>query len=159
NTVGFQVVPDVNVTTLVGQRREGFNQGCVSGDQAQFRGPRRLALGPDGLIYLTDQINHAIRSVNPASGLVCTIAGTGLPGYIDSANTRGWAPAFSTPNGVAVAADGTIFVTDNGNGVVRRIVRGANGAINVDTFAGTTLPISDKTRQEKVNSTAVGIAG
>jgi sugar lactone lactonase YvrE len=159
NTVTFQVVPDVTVAILAGQRREGFNNGCAEGGQAQFRGPRRLARGPDGLIYVTDQLNHAVRSVNPATAEVCTIAGTGLPGYIDSNNTRGWAPAFSTPNGLAVAADGTIYVTDNGNGVMRRITRGAGGAVTVDTFAGTTLPISDKSRQDRLNSTEVGISG
>jgi sugar lactone lactonase YvrE len=158
NLVTFQVVADVNVSTLAGQEREGFNEICLSGNLAQFRGPRRLALG-GGLLYVTDQINNAIRSVNPATGETCTIAGTGLPGYIDSGNARGWAPAFASPNGVAVASDGTIFVTDNGNGVIRSIVRSAGGATIVSTFAGTSIPVPDKNRQEKINSTEVGISG
>ncbi len=54
--VSFKVVPDVTVSTLAGGKRDGFNtETCVSGEDALFRRPRRVALGPDGLLYVTDQ--------------------------------------------------------------------------------------------------------
>ncbi|HKG22942.1 MAG TPA: IPT/TIG domain-containing protein, partial [Blastocatellia bacterium] len=61
NIASFQVVPDVTVSTVAGADREGFNpdSACVSLDDARFRRPRRMALGPDGRLYLTDQQNHA----------------------------------------------------------------------------------------------------
>jgi len=49
----------------------------VTTAEAVFRRPRRISLGPDGLLYITDQQNHAVRTLNPASGEVCTVAGTG----------------------------------------------------------------------------------
>ncbi|HXG91363.1 MAG TPA: SMP-30/gluconolactonase/LRE family protein [Blastocatellia bacterium] len=157
--VTFEVVPDVTVSTLVGRDRDGFNaETCVSADEALLRRPRRMAFGPDGLIYFTDQQNHAIRTVNRQTGEVCTIAGTGLDGYKDSNNPAGEAPAFSFPNGVAVGADGTVYVTENGNSVVRRIRR-AGGQITVDTFAGTFVEIADRDRQKKLNSNRIGLAG
>src|SRR5262249_20115181 len=89
NVASFQVVPDVAVSTFAGRNNIGFNLQCVSADSATFRGPRRLSLGPDGLLYVTDQLNHAIRSVDP-TGQICTVAGTGFSGYNDSGNARGF---------------------------------------------------------------------
>ncbi len=157
-TATFEVVPDYQVSTLAGDGREGFVvSGCVSGEAARFRRPRRIAVGPDHLLYITDQQNHAIRTLNPTTGEVCTIAGTGEFGYKDSADSTA-APVFSFPNGVAVASDGTIYVTENGNNVVRRIVRTATG-VTVDTIAGTTEPITGAARQAKLNATREGLEG
>jgi sugar lactone lactonase YvrE len=170
NVATFQVVPDVAVTTFAGRNNTGFNLQCVSPDTPTFRGPRRISIGPDGLLYLTDQLNHAIRSVNPASGEICTVAGgcaangsgevcSGLAGYNDTGNPRGFPVAFADPNGIMVAPDGTIYVSENGNTVLRRIIRAADGSINVGTFAGGWLALTDKGRQDKLNSTKVGIDG
>jgi sugar lactone lactonase YvrE len=157
NTVTFTVVPDVIVSTLAGNGNLGFNTAtCVSGTDAMFRRPRRLALGPDGLLYVTDQQNHAIRTVNADSGEVCTIAG-GEEGYKDSADSTD-PPAFSFPNGITVAGDGTIFVTENGNNVVRRIRRNGSSLV-VDTFAGMFDMITNPDKQAQLNSTRAGVDG
>ena len=157
-TVTFTVTPDVTVSTIAGDKRDGFNtESCVDIADALFRRPRRLTLGPDGLLYVTDQQNHSIRTVNPATGQVCTVAGTGEEGYKDSGDDSS-APVFSFPNGVAVDAGGTIYVTENGNNVVRRIRR-QSGSPLVDTFAGTFSLITDKDRQKRLNSTRIGTAG
>lgn len=155
-TASFSVVPDVTVSTSAGRNRDGFNEEtCVSSEDALLRRPRRLALGPDGLVYFTDNQNHAVRTVNPDTGEVCTVAGTGLEGYNDSGNEAEFPPTFSFPNGLAFDSSGTIYVTENGNGVVRRIQR--NGATRtVDTFAGLFTEIEDKGRQKRLNSTRLG---
>ncbi len=156
-TASFEVVPDVTVTTFVGTGKAGFDPGCVSGDEARFLRPRRMTFGPDGLLYITDQQNHAIRTVDVNTGQTCTLAGTGEEGYNDSGNTAVKLPTFSFPNGVAVDSSGTVFVTENGNSVVRRIRR-SGGSITVDTFAGTFNEVTDKDKQSKKNSTREGIA-
>ena len=170
NVATFQVVPDVPVTTLAGKNNTGFNLQCVAPNTATFRGPRRISIGPDGLLYLTDQLNHAIRSVDPSTGEICTVAGgcaangssqicSGLAGYNDTGNPRNFPVAFADPNGILVTPDGTIYVSENGNAVLRRIVRAADGSINVDTFAGGWQALTDKERQDKLNSTKLGIDG
>lgn len=153
----FEVVPDVNVETFVGIARVGFELDCVPGPLAHFWRPRRLALGPDGLLYITDQQNHAIRSVDTNTRQVCTVAGTGEEGYNDSGNTAGKPPTFSFPNGVAVDSGGTIYVSENGNSVIRRIQSSGN-TLSVDTVAGMFHEVTDKDKQEKLNSTRQGIA-
>ncbi|HKP87356.1 MAG TPA: SMP-30/gluconolactonase/LRE family protein [Blastocatellia bacterium] len=157
-TVTFRVVPDVTVSTLAGGKLVGFNsETCVSGEDALFRRPRRLALGPDGLLYVTDQQNHAIRSVNTATGETCTVAGTGVEGYKDSGDSTD-PPTFSFPNGVDVDSNGVIYVTENGNNVVRRIVRTGSG-VTVSTFAGSFDMITNEDTQKRLNSTRRGING
>lgn len=156
-TFTFQVVPDVNVTTLAGSGKGGLDLGCVSGDQARFIRPRRMAFGPDGLLYITDQQNNAIRTVDVATRETCTLAGDGSEGYNDSGNTLGKAPTFSFPNGIAVDSDGTVYVTENGNCVVRRIQKSGSG-ITVDTFAGSFSEVTNKGQQERFNSTRQGLA-
>ncbi|HWO00225.1 MAG TPA: SMP-30/gluconolactonase/LRE family protein [Blastocatellia bacterium] len=159
NTVSFDVVPDVTVSTIAGRQRDGFNQEtCVSSNDALLRRPRRLTLAADGLVYFTDNQNHAVRTLNPVTGEVCTVAGTGLEGYNDSGNERDFPPTFSFPNGVALDSSGTIYVTENGNGVVRLIKR-IGATTTVETFAGSFNDIQDKNRQKKLNSTRVGRDG
>ncbi|HJZ67040.1 MAG TPA: SMP-30/gluconolactonase/LRE family protein [Blastocatellia bacterium] len=155
STAAFEVVADVTVSTFSGSGFPGLDTGCVSGDEARFSRPRRMSFGPDGLLYVTDQQNHAIRTLD-SSGQVCLFAGTGEEGYNDSGNTLGKAPTFSFPNGVAVDPGGTVYVTENGNSVVRRIRR-SGSSINVDTFAGTFNEITEKSRQTKLNSTRQGL--
>lgn len=160
NIASFEVVPDVTVSTLAGAARDGFNSdsACVTLEDARFRRPRRLALGPDGRLYLTDQQNHAIRVIDFNTNQVCTISGTGLPGYSDSGNAAGFAPTFSYPNGIAVDSNGVIYVTENGNNVVRRVST-TGDAVTVDTFAGTASTIADRGKQRRLNSTLVGLEG
>ena len=158
NVATFEVVPDVMVDTLAGQNLDGFIGGCLSAEVARLRRPSRVALGPDGLLYFTDSQNHVIRSFNVATDEVCTIVGTGAFGYNDSGNSRGFAPAFSSPLGLAIAADGTIYVTENGNNVIRRVRRAAE-ATTVDTFAGAREEITIKAQQNKLNSTLFGLEG
>ena len=157
SSASFQVVPDVTVSTFAGLSREGFDDGCVGANSANFRRPRRIALGPDGLLYITDQQNHAIRTLNPASNQVCTLAGTGVQGYKDSTDTTD-PPTFSYPNGVVVAADGTVYVSENGNNVIRRIRR-SGSSITVDTYAGNFNTVDNVDKQKALNSTKVGLDG
>ncbi len=153
----FEVVPDLIVSTLVGTSKAGFDLVCVAGDEATFRRPRRMTFGPDGLLYITDQQNHSIRTIDVNTGETCTLAGTGLEGYNDSGNVLGKAPTFSFPNGLAFDGSGTMFVTENGNSVVRRIRR-SGGSITVETVAGTFNEVTDPDRQKKFNSTRQGTA-
>lgn len=157
NTVSFEIVPDVTVSTLAGIKKFGFNTGCVSAEEARFVRPRRMTFGPDGLLYITDQQNHAIRTVNVTTGQTCTVTGTSAEGYHDSGNKLGSPPTFSYPSGVAIDAGGTIYVTENGNNVVRRIRRSANST-TVDTLAGWVTDITDAARQQRFNSTLRGHA-
>ncbi|MEU8552260.1 NHL domain-containing thioredoxin family protein [Streptomyces roseoverticillatus] len=64
------------VVRRVGSGERGFGDG-VSGEAASFNEPQGLALLPDGKVVVADTVNHALRTYDPATGAVTTIAGTG----------------------------------------------------------------------------------
>ncbi|HVE61854.1 MAG TPA: T9SS type A sorting domain-containing protein [Chitinophagaceae bacterium] len=125
---------DSAVTTLAGAGFAG-GPGWVDGVgiAAKFYNPRSVALSAgDTVLYVTDELNHRIRKIVIASGVVTTIAGTGIAG---DANGIGTAAQFSYPNGITAAPDGTsLYVADFGSLKIRKI-NIAN--LDVSTLAGS----------------------
>jgi sugar lactone lactonase YvrE len=161
NTVTFTIVPDVTTTTISSgiNGRVGFDKGCVTGDQVTWEGPRRLALGPDGLLYVNDQLSSAIRTLNLSTGEVCTVAGIGLLGYADSGNPRNFPPSFSNPNGILIGPDGTLYITENGNNVIRTIQGATSSSPNVQTYVGSWIDMSNTKNEDTYHSTKIGLEG
>lgn len=81
----------------------------------------------DDAVYIADTGNHTIRRVRLAQSFegcwglsrVDTLAGGARePGYADGA---GASARFNFPRGIASAPDGSVYVADSGNHVIRRI--------------------------------------
>jgi len=117
------------VSTAAGSGKIGFDNGDAKGE-ASFRFPQSIAVNRDGMLYIADTGNHAIRRV--FEGRVETIAGTGKPGFGDGQPQNA---QFQSPGGIALGDDGTIYVADTGNQRVRVIKDG-----RVHTIAGVGLP-------------------
>ncbi|MFG6486721.1 NHL repeat-containing protein [Roseateles sp. BYS78W] len=103
------------VTTLAGSGQTGSTDGA--GAAAKFYLPYAVAADAGGTVYVADSQNNLIRKVTPA-GVVSTLAGSGSAG---STNGTGNAASFSNPCGVAVAPDGTVYVADTANHMIRKI--------------------------------------
>jgi sugar lactone lactonase YvrE len=91
--------------------RFGFSFG------AQALPNAKLALAPDGSIYIADAGNHRIRAMRP-DGRVVTVAGGGSETADGVAATSASIPS---PYDIAAAADGTLYVVDTYEHCVRRI--------------------------------------
>lgn len=102
------------VTTLAGGS-EGFADG--TGNAASFHTPSGIALGADGNLYVADTGNNRIRRVTP-EGQVTTVAGGATAGNLDGPREQA---RFNGPMGLAVDANGNIFVADAYNDRIRRI--------------------------------------
>jgi hypothetical protein len=115
-------------TTLAGSV---LTTGGVDGPAAYalFHDPTGLAMDASGNVYVADNQNHTLRKLSPA-GLVTTLAGhTGQSG---SANGTGTNAYFCNPSGIALAASGTLYVSDTGNNTIRSV--SASGVVT--TLAG-----------------------
>ncbi len=123
-----RVVEGGTIRTLAGAPEAGFVDGAAT--DARFAGPQRLAVG-DGVLYVADANNHAIRAVDLATGAVTTVAGTGTRGYTGDGGLA-TAAALMYPYGVNVGTDGTLWIADSGNNVIRRVRSGT-----IETVAGT----------------------
>lgn len=103
------------VTTIAGNGTPGLINNPAG--SAQFTSPRDVTVDADGNIYIADSGNHAIRMLT-TSGVI-TLAGNGTSG---STNGSGAAARFNFPYGIDVAPDGTLYVADRQNHLVRKIV-------------------------------------
>ena len=83
-----------------------------------------------GALLIADSGNHRVRRV--AGGVITTVVGTGVQGFAGDGGAA-TAAELDTPSGLAVAADGRVFVADSRNHRVRVVA--TDGTIA--TFAGS----------------------
>ena len=128
------------VTTLAGG---GGGGGTASGYlnmpagtsalQALFSRPRGVGVAA-GVVFVADQGNNLIRSINVTSGAVATVAGggsaTGTTEFY--ADGYGTAAGFKLPAGVSVGSAGQLLVADTWSQRIRTI----NASGFVSTLAG-----------------------
>ena len=140
-TLGTEIVP-LSPINLGGEVPAGvFNVSVLAGGtygmangtgaQAQFSYPYGIDTDAAGNVYVADQYSHSIRKISP-EGVVTTLAGNGLPFVSDG---TGAAAGFNTPVGVAVDANGNVFVAEQYSNTIRKIT--AEGVTT--TFAGSGL--------------------
>jgi uncharacterized protein YjdB len=87
---------------------------------AMLSRPAQIALDAAGNVYIADYNQHRIRKVTP-SGIITTIAGTGVAGYNGSGMPATMAQLYS-PAGVAVDTAGNIYFSELNGGRVRKIL-------------------------------------
>ncbi len=119
-TIRRVVVSNGAVTTLAGTAGAlGYADG--TGTLASFNYPKGIVIDATGSnLYVTDQLNHAIRRIDLSTGGVTTFAGS----------TKAWTTLDGIGTGAlfnnpyAITADSHfLYVTDTGENVIRQIVQ------------------------------------
>ena len=85
-----------------------------------LNGPRAMALDPDGNLYLALREGNAIYRIDLENETIHHVAGTGEQGFTGDGGPAREA-TLAGPKGLAYAADGTLYVADTENHVIRRI--------------------------------------
>lgn len=103
-----------SVFTLVGQGLFEFGDVDGVGADVRLQHPTGLA-SANGVIYIADSYNHKIKTLDPTTGAVKTLIGTGQPGTSDG--------DFATaqlyePEGLVVA-EGRLYIADTNNHLIR----------------------------------------
>lgn len=123
-----KVTPAGNVTTLAGTAGvRGSADG--TGAAASFQDLFGVASDSADNLYVTDRANGTVRKITP-TGVVITLAGTA--GVAGSADGMGTSALFWSPSGIDCDVDGNLYLTDSGNGTVRKIT--SSGVVS--TIAG-----------------------
>ncbi|MES2393798.1 MAG: Ig-like domain repeat protein, partial [Acidobacteriota bacterium] len=118
------------ITTFAGNGVVGFAGDGGAATGAEFRRPVGLAVDASGAVLICDRGNQRVRRVS--AGVIATVAGDGVQGFAGDGGAA-VAAELDSPEGVAVSADGRVFVADSHNARIR--VVGTDGVIA--TFAGT----------------------
>jgi thiol-disulfide isomerase/thioredoxin len=137
---------DGAVETLVGTGLFDFGDSDGVGTDALLEHPQGIAY-VDGLLYVADTYNHKVRTVDPVSGQVRSVAGAEEAGFEDG---PGGESLFHEPSGVSVG-ENHIYVADTSNHAVRlfdpesgivRTVELRNLGVAAQGLEGRTLKVS-----------------
>jgi hypothetical protein len=121
------------ITTVVGTGALGFGGDGGSATSALLNFPYGVAIDAGGNLFLSDYHNHRIRRVDAGTGIITTVAGTGVSGYGGDGGPAVNA-LLNTPTGVAIDAGGNLFLSDYHNHRIRRVDAGTG---IITTVAGT----------------------
>lgn len=69
------------IYTYAGTGVAGYGAGPADRSSAQFNEPRGMATDAAGNLHVADSLNHRVRKIEQATGLVTTVAGTGAAGF------------------------------------------------------------------------------
>jgi len=121
------------ITVVAGTGSPGYTGDGGPADEATLTSPWDVAVDTDGNLFIADTNNNVVRIVD-TGGTIDTYAGTGSPGF-SGAGGLATSAELKKPEGVAVDADGNLFIADEANHRIRRVDATSK---NITTVAGTT---------------------
>jgi sugar lactone lactonase YvrE len=153
-----KVTANGNIKTVAGRGQYGETGDGGPATAARLQFVTGLAVDAQGNFFIADpgddDVGHRIRKVTP-SGTITTFAGGGGQGF---AGDHGPAAAakLSTPTGVAVDAQGDVYIADAGNRRVRKVT--PDGTITTYAGNGQTTFSGDNGPATSAGVNPVGVA-
>jgi hypothetical protein len=118
------------ITTIAGTGTASSTGDGGQATAATVNAPAALALA-GGLLYIAERGGHRIRCIDLGTGVISTVAGSGVAGYLGDGGSA-TAARLNNPYGVAVGSTGDLFIADTTNHRIRKV----SGGI-ITTVAGT----------------------
>lgn len=109
-----------------GNGQKGFAGLGAIATNAPLSGPKGISVGPDGRVYFADTESHSIQALDPKTGQLHLIAGTGQKGAGADGPARKC--ELNRPHGIFADKLGRLFIGDSENHRVR-MVAPATGVI------------------------------
>jgi sugar lactone lactonase YvrE len=121
------------VTTIAGSGEKGYKGDGGPATQAALNMPHEIQFDRAGNLYIAERDNHVIRKVEVKSGIISTVAGTGVAGF-DGDGGPGVKAQLRQPHSIGLDRDGTLLICDIGNQRIRRLHLDTG---IIETYAGT----------------------
>lgn len=114
----------VDLETGIIQTFAGTGAAEHSGDggpasAAGIFGARAVKLGPDGTVFILERQGSSLRAIDPQTGTIRTVAGTGARGYAGDGGPA-LAAVFDAPKEMAIDRDSSVLIVDTENHAIRR---------------------------------------
>lgn len=114
----FAIDPEkATLRHLAGTGKSGYTGDGGPAKVAKLSGPKGIAVGPEGDLYLADTESHTIRVIRMQNGTIETIVGDGKPGDGPDGDPRKCRT--KRPHGVFVDQAGQVYIGDSSNNKVR----------------------------------------
>jgi streptogramin lyase len=121
------------MTLIAGNGERGYRGDGGRAVDASLSAPHELLFDRKGDLYITERDNHVIRKVDMKTGMIATVAGTGVPGFSGDGGP-GAKAQLRQPHSIVLDRDGTILICDIGNHRIRRLHLDTG---TIETYAGT----------------------
>ncbi len=108
------------ITTIAGTGDEGFSGDGGLATGADLMEPGYLAIDGNGNIYFGDSDGTRIRRIDGATGIITTVAGTGVEGFSGDGGLAVNARLHGV-NGIKIGPDGNVYFADSQNHRIRMI--------------------------------------
>lgn len=124
------------IQTVAGTGVKGYAGDGGPALQALLSEPFMCAFDAQGNVYIAEATNHCVRRIDRATGIITTVAGTGVAGYSGDGGLATRA-TLNQPYALQIDTNGDIYIVDRLNAAIRK-VEAATGIIT--TVAGTGEP-------------------
>lgn len=125
-----------NIATVAGNGSAGFSGDMGPATSAQLAGPSGIVLDQNGNLYIADSGNDRIRKVN-TSGIITTIAGTGIGGY-NGDGIFATSAQLNNPWSLDLDTLGNLYIADRDNNRIRKI----DNVVGVNQINGKQISLS-----------------
>lgn len=141
-----KVTPDGMITTIAGTGQPGYAGDGGPAQNARLLYPNDVTLDANGNLYVADMGNNRVRRIS-RSGTITTVAGDGQSARGPD-GVAATASSLALPSGVAIDANGDLYIVDWANYLIRKVSFTSlpsiapGGVVNGASFAPAPAPVA-----------------
>ena len=121
------------LSTIAGNGQKAYRGDGGPATEASLSAPHELLFDARGNLYIAERDNHVIRKVDMKTGVISTVAGTGVAGFSGDGGPGAMAQ-FRQPHSIVLDRDAALLICDVGNHRIRRLHLDTGV---IETYAGT----------------------